>query len=108
MRRLTLHTAFNTGRGYTNEGQRIAVWLVEYEGAKAWAMRDFDRGIDYVFEFEDVQNERQLRNYVMTCYDHHRRIVSGAYPLTRWVQDQMNTTPRPAAFPLYHHSEYFL
>lgn len=108
MRSLSLRTTFNTGRGYTHEGQRIAIWLVQYDGARAWAMRDYDRGIDYVFEFEDVQNERQLRNYVMTCYDHHRRVITDQWQMAAWVRDQMGITPRPAAFPLYHHSEYFL
>lgn len=59
----TIHT-FNTGRVYTNNGQRIA-WCVLSTGNVA--MWDVDRMIDYVLI---VQGEPTNRS-VLAAYDDH-------------------------------------
>lgn len=100
-------TSFNTGRMYTEEGQRIAVYLFEHEGCKVWAMRDFDRGIDYCFEFIPASSERDLRDYVMTCYDFDRNKVSAsAWKVSMLAREAMLACPKPENFPLYQYTEY--
>lgn len=75
------HDAWNTGRPYTEHGQRIVVWSVfdiDEEPTKdtvalAFLMRDADRGIDYFFGGrKDLFPFESLREYVMHCYDKNR------------------------------------
>jgi hypothetical protein len=62
---MTIH-AFNTGRGYTAKGQRIA-WTVLSTGNAA--MLDIDRGIDYIL----IKGEYAWSNQsVLHAYDHNR------------------------------------
>jgi hypothetical protein len=66
--------AWNTGRLYTEKGQRISVWRVWADGtARAYYMIDIDRKVDYYFKLPgDLvydNSVRELRSYVMECYD---------------------------------------
>jgi hypothetical protein len=57
--------AFNTGRGYSVNGQRIA-WAVLSTGNVA--MLDIDRGIDYVLLFNG-QGDTATNREVLNRYD---------------------------------------
>ena len=60
--------AFNTGRGYTSNGQRIA-WTLLSTGNVA--MLDIDRGIDYILVFSS--DDAPTRNSeVLHAYDNNR------------------------------------
>jgi hypothetical protein len=62
------HTiTFNTGRTYTDEGQRIAAKRLE---CGAIAMIDIDRGIDYLFPAAT----KLTQNDVMRAYDYNENI----------------------------------
>ena len=58
---------FNTGRNYTEHGQRIAAQRVE---SGAVVMIDIDRGIDYLLPISTEFTQRG----VMSAYDHNRVI----------------------------------
>ena len=58
---------FNTGRNYTEHGQRIAAQRVE---SGAVVMIDIDRGIDYLLPISTEFTQRG----VMSAYDHFRVI----------------------------------
>ena len=58
---------FNTGRNYTEQGQRIAAQRVE---SGAVVMVDIDRGIDYLLPTSTEFTQRG----VMAEYDHNRVI----------------------------------
>lgn len=58
---------FNTGRKYTEHGQRIAAQRVD---SGAVVMVDFDRGIDYLLPISTEFTQRG----VMSAYDHNRVI----------------------------------
>lgn len=66
-------TAWNTGRWYTEAGQRIIVFGVVVDGAlAAYFMQDLDRGLDYLFKPLDESigwDVTEVREYVMHCYD---------------------------------------
>ena len=59
--------SFNTGRTYTEEGQRIAAARLE---CGAIAMIDIDRGIDYLLP----QRTQLTQNAVMRAYDYNETI----------------------------------
>ena len=58
---------FNTGRNYTEHGQRIAAQRV---ASGAVVMIDIDRGIDYLLPTSTEFTQRG----VMSAYDHNRVI----------------------------------
>lgn len=75
--------SWNTGRPYTERGQRISVHGV-YQGDElvAYYMADIDRGIDYHFELPVYEGEaidhddpREVRRYVQWCYDFNRNYL---------------------------------
>ena len=81
---------WNTGRTYTPQGQRIAVWdCVSPSGMPFLLMHDYDRGITYMLQHRECNTARDLREYVMQCYDSHFNTISfaepGLYNATRGV-----------------------
>lgn len=77
-----LCAAWNTGRGYTTHGQRIAVWEVwakrpDHERELiAYHMEDYDRTLSYDFMPMDQLRRpmpMEVRSYVMECYDFNKR-----------------------------------
>lgn len=69
--------AWNTGRSYTEKGQRIAVWdVLINDELRAYFMVDLDRGLYYFFEPLSEspwhRHPREIRAWVQECYDHNR------------------------------------
>jgi hypothetical protein len=96
---VSLITAFNSGRGYTQHGQRISVWLIESDQPgfiPRVAMIDIDRGIDYVFDdvyvgYEGLTLEtlkvEMTQGRVMALYDNNR---TQGFPFDLWcVRDEL-------------------
>ena len=83
--RLDFVAAWNTGRMYTEKGQRIACWLVEPLADSVTfdpflTMIDLDRGLDYSFKLPDlcqlsVAGRQELRGYVQESYDYDKNKV---------------------------------
>lgn len=66
-----LMATWNTGRNYTHNGQRIAVFeLVLDDGRKCLLMRDYDRQLNYQLNHEEFDYDSHLRQYVMNAYDY--------------------------------------
>ena len=78
-----LEATWNTGRPYTKDGQRIAVFTVETDDARFFVMQDFDRQITNCFEHEDFESEPELRRYIQNCYDYNTNQVYGQYASAR-------------------------
>jgi hypothetical protein len=75
MTSMTRQIAFNTGRTYTDKGQRIAARIFEEEPdgsnpVSIIAMSDIDRGIDGFYLIFDEMTQRE----VMTSYDNDLRV----------------------------------
>lgn len=60
--------SWNTGRGYSGKGQRIAVWDAETH----LVMTDYDHGITYALNREEFTDRFDLIAYVMFAYDHNK------------------------------------
>jgi hypothetical protein len=59
---------FNTGRLYTDKGQRIAAVRIDSETV---AMYDIDRGIDFLLSIPELSEGEPLRSEdVMKAYDY--------------------------------------
>lgn len=58
---------FNTGRGYTKEGQIIKVVLLN----DVVYFSDISRGIDYKFDLEEQDKFASLESLIMHKYDKH-------------------------------------
>ena len=82
--------AFNTGRVYSNQGQRIAAWTVTVPGGQYILFVDFDRQIDGAIPllgFGDL-TATELKEHVMHMYDHGQYqggFVVGVYEILRGV-----------------------
>ena len=97
-----LEVAYNTGRLYTEHGQRIAVFsLTRFNGDgtvdKCLLMIDFDRAIDYRLAFAEFPDYKDLIKYVQFLYDYDRGMVhdSGFWEYSR---DLLKST-EPGTFP---------
>jgi hypothetical protein len=67
--------AWNTGRQYSEHGQRIAVYEAVADGeAKALFMLDLDRHLDYFYDLP--YSPVELRSHVMTRYDHNEALTT--------------------------------
>jgi hypothetical protein len=91
--RARLEATWNTGRPYTVNGQRVAVWTVELEDSRFLLMRDYDRDITYCFKHEDFELEPDLRRYVMCSYDYSENRISNLPGMWRAVQDVLAKHP---------------
>jgi hypothetical protein len=88
-----LLATWNTGRGYTAAGQRIAVWDLELnDGRRALLMYDYDREVDYILFHEEFETDYDLRQHVMYSYDYHRN-VSKDYDFRRFGRDVVRDHP---------------
>lgn len=74
--------SYNTGAAYTVMGQRIAAWELtrtHFDGSvnKVIGMVDFDRDLDYQFEWRDFRDDQWADKvaYVHSCYMHFRNLV---------------------------------
>ena len=67
---------FNTGRGYTENGQRIAYTYVEAE--KVIYFYDIDRYIDAVIPIARYDENNDYQQFIMANYD-----VGNDYPPSR-------------------------
>jgi hypothetical protein len=96
--------AWNTGRLYQKDGQRIACWRVLLDGKlEAYFMNDDSRGIDYFFapmpESPWHHEAREIRRYVMECYDYNKGVV---YPyMFAKEQDHLLTEKAKAVKSMY-------
>lgn len=90
-----LEATWNTGRPYTVNGQRVAVWTVETEDARFLLMRDFDRDITMCLQHEDFELESDLRRYVMCSYDYSENQLrtSNIPGMWRAVQQVLSNHP---------------
>lgn len=71
------HITFNTGRMYSEHGQRIAACVV---GGRCYFI-DIDRGIDGSFEFNAPYEDNLTPELVMSNYDHGNYVGMGNYEL---------------------------
>lgn len=77
---------FNTGRGYSSCGQRIAYMVLAIAGSEALvAMVDADRGINYVLDVQWPHGDRE----VMEAYD--RGCISRGYWMPQAIEDALRT-----------------
>lgn len=99
--KLQLIDAWNTGAMYTDQGQRIGLWiildddappvanaLINREQYKALYLQDYDRGIDYVIEAPRTSMGRtrsELADYAMHSYLYQENLTSryGLYDFER-------------------------
>lgn len=81
---LIFKDAWNTGRQYSESGQRIAVYEVLVEGkVKALFMVDVDRHLEYFYELP--YSWAELRNHVMTKYDQNSHLDVWSHGWYRWI-----------------------
>lgn len=101
-------TSWNTGRMYTEQGQRLGVWLILGEDQEpptravvssdnyvAILMVDYDRGLDYIFlppRTSEPRSIHELRDYVMRSYDYNEN--KGPYI-------HLPRPPAPTTFPAW-------
>lgn len=83
---------FNTGRGYSPQGQRIAYMVLAVAGSEALvAMVDVDRDINYVLDVQWPHGDRE----VMEAYD--KGCVSRGFWMPQAVKDALQTAAEGGA-----------